>query len=120
MCWDNAAAEYWFATLKNEMYYQQSFPTPTMNQREGAEDIQRILLGNLSLRARFVSYRITKGAEQGLGEVGDPGLFISITPGAQPANRQNRLLAAHRHVDECVTRRRRRSWSLAESGRRVP
>lgn len=27
VCWDNAAAESWFATLKNEMYYQQSFPT---------------------------------------------------------------------------------------------
>src|SRR5205085_1949759 len=27
VCWDNAAAESFFATLKNEMYYRQSFPT---------------------------------------------------------------------------------------------
>ena len=26
MCWDNAAAESFFAALKNEMYYRQSFP----------------------------------------------------------------------------------------------
>jgi putative transposase len=25
VCWDNAAAESFFAALKNEMYYQQSF-----------------------------------------------------------------------------------------------
>ena len=27
MCWDNAAAESFFAALKNEMYYRQSFPS---------------------------------------------------------------------------------------------
>jgi putative transposase len=27
VCWDNAAAESFFATLKNEMYYRQRFPT---------------------------------------------------------------------------------------------
>ena len=27
VCWDNAAAESFFATLKNECYHQQSFPT---------------------------------------------------------------------------------------------
>jgi len=27
VCWDNAAAESFFAALKNEMYYQHSFPT---------------------------------------------------------------------------------------------
>lgn len=27
MCWDNAAAESFFAALKNEMYYRQAFPT---------------------------------------------------------------------------------------------
>jgi transposase InsO family protein len=27
ICWDNAAAESFFAALKNEMYYRQSFPT---------------------------------------------------------------------------------------------
>lgn len=27
VCWDNAAAESFFAALKNEMYYRQSFPT---------------------------------------------------------------------------------------------
>jgi putative transposase len=26
VCWDNAAAESFFAALKNEMYYRQSFP----------------------------------------------------------------------------------------------
>jgi putative transposase len=27
VCWDNAAAESFFASLKNEMYYRDSFPT---------------------------------------------------------------------------------------------
>jgi putative transposase len=27
VCWDNAAAESFFASLKNEMYYRHSFPT---------------------------------------------------------------------------------------------
>jgi putative transposase len=27
VCWDNAAAESFFATMKNEMYYRQRFPT---------------------------------------------------------------------------------------------
>ena len=27
MCWDNAAAESFFASLKNEMYYREQFPT---------------------------------------------------------------------------------------------
>jgi transposase InsO family protein len=27
VCWDNAAAESFFAALKNEMYHQQQFPT---------------------------------------------------------------------------------------------
>ena len=27
VCWDNAAAESFFASLKNEMYYRQAFPT---------------------------------------------------------------------------------------------
>ena len=27
VCWDNAAAESFFAALKNEMYYRQSFPS---------------------------------------------------------------------------------------------
>ena len=26
VCWDNAAAESFFGTLKNEMYYRQAFP----------------------------------------------------------------------------------------------
>jgi putative transposase len=29
VCWDNAAAESFFAALKNEMYYRQAFPTRT-------------------------------------------------------------------------------------------
>jgi len=27
VCWDNAVAESFFAALKNEMYYRQTFPT---------------------------------------------------------------------------------------------
>jgi putative transposase len=27
VCWDNAAAESFFASLKNEMYYRYTFPT---------------------------------------------------------------------------------------------
>ena len=27
VCWDNAAAESFFAALKNEMYYRQAFPS---------------------------------------------------------------------------------------------
>ena len=27
VCWDNAAAESFFGTLKNEMYFRQAFPT---------------------------------------------------------------------------------------------
>ena len=27
MCWDNAVAESFFASLKNEMYYRYTFPT---------------------------------------------------------------------------------------------
>ena len=27
MCWDNAAAESFFAALKNEMYHRHAFPT---------------------------------------------------------------------------------------------
>jgi len=27
VCWDNAAAESFFAVLKNEMYHRESFPT---------------------------------------------------------------------------------------------
>jgi transposase InsO family protein len=27
VCWDNAAAESFFASLKNEMYYRETFPT---------------------------------------------------------------------------------------------
>ena len=27
MCWDNAAAESFFGTLKKEMYHRQAFPT---------------------------------------------------------------------------------------------
>jgi putative transposase len=28
VCWDNAAAESFFAALKNEMYHRQAFPQP--------------------------------------------------------------------------------------------
>jgi putative transposase len=28
VCWDNAAAESFFAALKNEMYHRQAFPSP--------------------------------------------------------------------------------------------
>jgi transposase InsO family protein len=39
VCWDNAAAESFFATLKNEMYYRQSFPTRARARFAVAEDI---------------------------------------------------------------------------------
>jgi transposase InsO family protein len=40
VCWDNAAAESWFATLKNEMYYQQSFQTRSRARCAVAEYIE--------------------------------------------------------------------------------
>jgi transposase InsO family protein len=33
LCWDNAAAESFFATLKNEMYYRQGFDTRKMAEQ---------------------------------------------------------------------------------------
>jgi transposase InsO family protein len=40
VCWDNAAAESFFATLKNEMYYRQSFATRTRARFAVAEYIE--------------------------------------------------------------------------------
>jgi transposase InsO family protein len=40
VCWDNAAAESFFATLKNEMYYRQSFPTRARARFAVAEYIE--------------------------------------------------------------------------------
>ena len=40
MCWDNAAAESFFATLKNEMYYRQSFSTRARARFAVAEYIE--------------------------------------------------------------------------------
>ncbi len=39
-CWDNAAAESFFATLKNEMYYQHVFPTRARARFAVAEYIE--------------------------------------------------------------------------------
>lgn len=40
VCWDNAAAESFFATLKNEMYYRQSFPNRARARFAVAEYIE--------------------------------------------------------------------------------
>ena len=40
VCWDNAAAESFFATLKNEMYYRQTFPTRARARFAVAEYIE--------------------------------------------------------------------------------
>lgn len=40
VCFDNAAAESWFATLKNEMYYRQWFPTHARARHAVAEYIE--------------------------------------------------------------------------------
>ncbi len=40
VCWDNAAAESFFATLKNEMYYQHVFPTRARARFAVAEYIE--------------------------------------------------------------------------------
>jgi putative transposase len=40
VCWDNAAAESFFATLKNEMYYRQRFPTRSRARFAVAEYIE--------------------------------------------------------------------------------
>ncbi len=40
VCWDNAAAESFFATLKNEMYYRQSFSTRARARFAVAEYIE--------------------------------------------------------------------------------
>jgi transposase InsO family protein len=39
-CWDNAAAESFFATLKNEMYYRQRFGTRARARFAVAEYIE--------------------------------------------------------------------------------
>ncbi|WP_137159605.1 integrase core domain-containing protein, partial [Blastococcus sp. CCUG 61487] len=40
VCWDNAAAESFFATLKNEMYYRQTFATRARARFAVAEYIE--------------------------------------------------------------------------------
>jgi putative transposase len=40
VCWDNAAAESFFATLKNEMYYRQRFDTRAKERFAVAEYIE--------------------------------------------------------------------------------
>ena len=40
VCWDNAAAESFFAALENEMYYRQSFPTRARARFAVAEYIE--------------------------------------------------------------------------------
>jgi len=40
VCWDNAAAESFFATMKNEMYYRDRFPTRARARFAVAEYIE--------------------------------------------------------------------------------
>jgi transposase InsO family protein len=40
VCWDNAAAESFFASLKNEMYYRDKFPTRARARFAVAEYIE--------------------------------------------------------------------------------
>ena len=40
VCWDNAAAETFFAILKNEMYYRQAFATKARSRFAVAEYIE--------------------------------------------------------------------------------
>jgi len=40
VCWDNAAAESFFAALKNEMYYRQTWPTRARARFAVAEYIE--------------------------------------------------------------------------------
>ena len=40
VCFDNAAAESWFATLKNEMYHRHWFPTHARARHAVAEYIE--------------------------------------------------------------------------------
>ncbi|AHH98784.1 transposase InsO family protein [Kutzneria viridogrisea] len=40
MCWDNAAAESFFASLKNEMYHREQFPTRARARFAVAEYIE--------------------------------------------------------------------------------
>jgi putative transposase len=40
VCWDNAAAESFFAALKNEMYYRYAWPTPARARLAVAEYIE--------------------------------------------------------------------------------
>ena len=40
VCWDDSAAESFFATLKNEMYYRQRFDTRTQARFAVAEYIE--------------------------------------------------------------------------------
>jgi putative transposase len=39
-CWDNAAAEAFFASLKNEMYHRQAFTTRARSRFAVADDIE--------------------------------------------------------------------------------
>jgi transposase InsO family protein len=70
VCWDNAAAESFFATLKNEMYYRQAFPTRARARFAVAEYIEvfynrRRLHSTLGYRTPFealTDYRATATA----------------------------------------------------------
>ena len=55
VCWDNAAAESFFATLKNEMYYQQVFETRGRARLAVAEYIE--VFYNRRRRHSALSYR---------------------------------------------------------------
>ena len=58
MCWDNAAAESFFASLKNEMYYRHTFATRARARFAVADYIEvfcnrRRLHSTLSYRTPF-------------------------------------------------------------------
>lgn len=55
VCWDNAAAESFFASLKNEMYYQQVFHTKTQARLAVAEYIE--VFYNRQRRHSSLGYR---------------------------------------------------------------
>ena len=57
VCWDNAVAESFFATLKNEMYYLHIFPTKARARFKVAEYIE--IYYNRKRRHSSLKYRTT-------------------------------------------------------------
>jgi len=61
ICWDNAAAESFFATLKNELVYRTAFPTPAQARAAIAEYIE--VLYNRQRLHSTLGYRTPAQAE---------------------------------------------------------